>query len=148
MPVRGVVLLSFLANMRQRRFRTGESKNYGQELGGGDSYGCSISLLGHIDQRGRPWSTPWSTHVKVSFDVAFHQSSGEGAWGFVARSVSGQFVAAAAGKLHNSIKDALQRRRKHALLPQNELRLLSCAVCIWSQIAKTLSLRSRRNAMI
>ena len=55
----------------------------------------------------RRWSNPPENIVKVNFDAAFHQGSGESAWGFIARSDTCQFIAAAAGKSHNC-RDALQ----------------------------------------
>ena len=52
------------------------------------------------------------------FDAAFLSDSGEGAWGFVARSDTGGFIAAAAGKLHN-LKDTL-RAEAEACVPAVE----------------------------
>ena len=52
------------------------------------------------------WNKPPLDRVKINFDAAFHHDTGIGAWGFVVRSDTGQFVAAAAGKLSN-VKDAL-----------------------------------------
>jgi ribonuclease HI len=43
----------------------------------------------------------------VNFDAAFHRSTEAGAWGFVARTDEGEFIAAAAGKLRH-LHDALQ----------------------------------------
>jgi hypothetical protein len=53
------------------------------------------------------WQRPSNNQVKVNFDAAFVEETGEGAWGFVARSDKGVFIAAAAGRLKN-LRDALQ----------------------------------------
>jgi hypothetical protein len=53
------------------------------------------------------WTLPVPNFVKVNLDAAFRMESGEGAWGFVARSDDGAFLACAAGKLWN-LRDALQ----------------------------------------
>ena len=53
------------------------------------------------------WQRPAPNHVKVNFDAAFRETTGDGAWGFVARADDGEFIAAAAGKLKH-LKDALQ----------------------------------------
>ncbi|KAK1628050.1 hypothetical protein QYE76_002365 [Lolium multiflorum] len=53
------------------------------------------------------WERPKENLTKVNFDAAFHQSTASGAWGFVARTDGGEFVAAAAGKLRH-LHDALQ----------------------------------------
>jgi ribonuclease HI len=46
-------------------------------------------------------------NVKLNFEAAFRMESGEGGWGFVARSDNSSFIAGVAGKLRN-MKDALQ----------------------------------------
>jgi ribonuclease HI len=53
------------------------------------------------------WTKPPENHVKVNFDAAFVATLGLGAWGFIARSDTGNFVGAAAGKLRH-LRDALQ----------------------------------------
>jgi ribonuclease HI len=58
-------------------------------------------------QQQKAWTRPPIDHVKVNFDPAFCVESGEGAWGFIARSDAGEFIARAAGELLN-LKDALQ----------------------------------------
>jgi hypothetical protein len=49
----------------------------------------------------RSWEKPKENFTKVKFDAAFDQSSGNGAWGFVAQTEQGEFIAAAAGKLRH-----------------------------------------------
>ncbi|KAM0915505.1 hypothetical protein ACQ4PT_010803 [Festuca glaucescens] len=61
------------------------------------------------------WVTTWTkakeNFTKVNFDAAFLESTGSGAWGFVARTDAGDFIAAAAGKLRH-LRDALQAEAK------------------------------------
>lgn len=45
------------------------------------------------------WCPPPSAMVKLNFDAAYNGETGAAAWGFVARDESGQFLAAATGKL-------------------------------------------------
>lgn len=45
------------------------------------------------------WLRPPSDFVKVNFDAAYYDSTGAGAWGCVARSDQGEFLAAFGGKL-------------------------------------------------
>lgn len=45
------------------------------------------------------WQKPPSDFVKINFDAAYSNNTGSGAWGCVARSDQGEFLAAAAGKL-------------------------------------------------
>jgi hypothetical protein len=52
------------------------------------------------------WTKPKENFTKVNFDAAFLESTGLGAWGFVARTDAGDFIAAAAGKLRH-LRDAL-----------------------------------------
>jgi ribonuclease HI len=62
----------------------------------------------HLDnQTEMKWSRPMPNVVKVNFDAAFLDNIKAGAWGFVVRSDTGDFVAAAAGKLQY-IRSALQ----------------------------------------
>jgi ribonuclease HI len=53
------------------------------------------------------WKRPRENFTKVNFDAAFHHPTEAGAWGFVARTDEGEFIAAAAGKLRH-LHDALQ----------------------------------------
>ena len=53
------------------------------------------------------WKKPQASWVKMNFDAAFSEQRKDGAWGFVARDDSGEFIAAAAGKLRH-LRDALQ----------------------------------------
>jgi ribonuclease HI len=50
---------------------------------------------------------PTGDFVKINFDAAFVESSGDGAWGFIVRSNTGEFIAAGAGKLRH-LRSALQ----------------------------------------
>jgi hypothetical protein len=53
------------------------------------------------------WSRPPTNCVKINFDASFLENSKIGAWGFVARADTGDFIAAAAGKLKH-VRHALQ----------------------------------------
>jgi hypothetical protein len=55
----------------------------------------------------RSWEKPEENFTKVNFDTAFEQSSGNGAWGFVARTEQEKFIAA--GKLRHLPYRTLQR---------------------------------------
>jgi ribonuclease HI len=61
----------------------------------------------NVVRQAQRWSKPERNFTKVNFDAAFHQSNGFGAWGLVARTDEGEFIAAAAGKLRH-LHDALQ----------------------------------------
>jgi ribonuclease HI len=45
------------------------------------------------------WEKPTRDFVKINFDADFVESSGDGAWGFIVRSNTGEFIAAGARKL-------------------------------------------------
>jgi hypothetical protein len=45
------------------------------------------------------WCRPMQNIIKVNFDAAFIDNIKAGAWGFIARSDIGEFIAAAVGKL-------------------------------------------------
>jgi ribonuclease HI len=64
-------------------------------------------MLRNDDRSSSGWKKPKENFTKVNFDAAFHQSTAAGAWGFVARTDEGEFIAAAAGKLRH-LHDALQ----------------------------------------
>ena len=64
------------------------------------------SPVGVVKDVASKWVIPPVGRVKINFDAAFIESTREGSWGFVARTDTGQFVAAASGKLNN-VKDAL-----------------------------------------
>ena len=66
---------------------------------------CISPLSGGMSTDASRWVKPPTDKVKINFDAAFFESTREGAWGFVARSDTGQFIAAAAGKLSN-VRDA------------------------------------------
>jgi hypothetical protein len=53
------------------------------------------------------WLKPKENFTKVNFDAGNHKTTGEGSWGFVARTDEGEFIAAAAEKLRH-LQDALQ----------------------------------------
>jgi ribonuclease HI len=53
------------------------------------------------------WVIPAENKVKVNFDASFRDETRDGAWGFIARSDTGEFIGAAAGKLRH-LRDALQ----------------------------------------
>jgi ribonuclease HI len=53
------------------------------------------------------WKRPAIGNVKINFDAAYHKDSGDGGWGFVARSDTGDFIAAGAGRL-KYLRSALQ----------------------------------------
>jgi phage tail protein X len=53
------------------------------------------------------WEKPVENCVKVNFDAAFQANTGLGAWGFIARSDTGNFITAVAGKLQH-LRSALQ----------------------------------------
>jgi hypothetical protein len=52
------------------------------------------------------WKRPEGEMVKINFDAAFNEKTGKGAWGFVVRISSGDFMAAGARKLTH-LRDAL-----------------------------------------
>lgn len=60
------------------------------------------------------WDRPKPGFVKVNFDAAFKQDSGDGAYGYVLRSDTGDVIAAGAGKLMY-IKCALQAEAEACL---------------------------------
>jgi hypothetical protein len=43
------------------------------------------------------WVRPPENQVKINFDGAFNQASGEGGWGYIIRDQAGDFVAAGSG---------------------------------------------------
>jgi hypothetical protein len=53
------------------------------------------------------WKRPEGEMVKINFDTAFNEKTRKGAWGFVVRISSGDFMAAGARKLTH-LRDALQ----------------------------------------
>jgi hypothetical protein len=54
-----------------------------------------------------PWKRPAIGNVKINFDAAYHKDSGDGGCGFVARSDTGDFIAAGAVRL-KYLRSALQ----------------------------------------
>jgi ribonuclease HI len=60
------------------------------------------------------WNKPKPNFVKVNFDASYIDSTKSGAWGFIARSETGEFVAAAAGKLQY-LRSALQAETEACL---------------------------------
>ena len=66
---------------------------------------CGESTVGA--QKMDAWCKPPENYVKVNFDAAFIDETGQAAWGFIARSDEGEFIAAAAGSLLH-VKDAFQ----------------------------------------
>jgi hypothetical protein len=69
--------------------------------GSGSSSASATSLPGVS------WTRPPLNLVKVNFDASFIENTKTGAWGFVARDDTGEFFAAATGKLRH-ISSALQ----------------------------------------
>jgi hypothetical protein len=53
------------------------------------------------------WLKPKENFTKVNFEAGYHKATGEGSWGFVARTDEREFIAAAVGKLRH-LRDALQ----------------------------------------
>ena len=69
---------------------------------------CTMAAVGSgPDQQMTRWSRPAQNFVKVNFDASFIESTKSGAWGFVVRSDTGEFIAAAAEKLKH-LRNALQ----------------------------------------
>jgi ribonuclease HI len=55
------------------------------------------------------WEKLTRDFVKINFDADFVESSGDGAWGFIVRSNTGEFIAAGARKLGH-LRSALQAK--------------------------------------
>jgi ribonuclease HI len=83
------------------------------------------------------WSKPKGNFTKVNFDVAFHQSTCSGAWGLVARTDEGDFIAAAAGKLRH-LHDALQAETEACVAATEGAAALGLHRVVFESDSKTL----------
>jgi hypothetical protein len=88
-------------------------------------------------QQQKAWTRPPIDHVKVNFDPAFCVESGEGAWGFIARSDAGEFIACAAGGLWN-LRDVLQAEVEACVVAAEGAAALGLNHILFESDSKTL----------